>query len=211
MIMKTYLLRLLISLSLLLMGCSSLLRPKSLEPVNYQLQYPAEVIACSHSFKGGLRVRRFTTSVPFNRTQIVVLKDQGQVVFSRNFQWVDIPGIMISEKLERDLSRSALFEPVVSSMHQVDVPFELSGHLQNFSCKRTGSKAKALFEAQISLHQIGPKGKILFHKSYSLQSDSFQGTNSSRFVQEISSLSGRFSDLLQEDLCNLARQLSNNR
>lgn len=205
---KFYILPLIVITCVFLTGCTNALRPTSPDPVYYQIQYPTKDITCSHSFDAGLRIWDFTTSTPFNQTQIVVLRTENKVLFSRDYQWVDAPGIMITENLQNDLSQGSLFDPVVSSMPQISTPFELSGHVNTFACKQTDNQYQALLEVEVSLNDNQEQEKLIFHKTYSLQSKIFPKKDVSIFVQKMSLLIGKFSHLLQVDLCNTAERLS---
>ena len=118
-------------------GCASLIFPSSTPPVYYQLDYQPTLGKCPQAFKKGLRVWTFTSSDPYSRTGMVVLKPGGEVSFSSAFQWVASPGTLLSESLQRDLTLSSLFPRVVGANDPTGAPLELSGHVFVFACERT--------------------------------------------------------------------------
>lgn len=132
--------------SLCLTGCVSFHLPSAAPPVYYQLDYQPAVVPCPQAFKEGVRVWKFSTSSPYGRTEMVVLKPQGQVQFSSAFQWVASPAILVAESLLRDLTQSRLFPRSLGANDPTNASLELSGHIFVFAWERSGATSRAALQ-----------------------------------------------------------------
>jgi ABC-type uncharacterized transport system auxiliary subunit len=158
-------------------------------------------VHCSHHFCQGVRVWEFDTSSPYGRTQMVVLKPEGQVSFSRAFQWVASPGTLVAESLVRDLSLSRLFPQAVGANDPANVPLELSGHIFVFAWERSGMTSWGTLRLEVSLIDTKAPRRVIFHRQYDLQSRPFFSNTSATFAQAMSELMQKFSEKFQRDLC----------
>lgn len=207
MIVKTRLLFLICAL-LSLLGCSSLLVSKTEAPIYYQLSYEAPSVSCSHSFGKGLRIWNFTGFSPYDQTQMVVEKPNGQTLFSNKYQWVAEPGTMISQSLIRDLSAGSLFSRVVSGDDPSHVALEMSGRVFEFVWRRSDTSSRAALNIVVNLTEPGENARVLFRKTYRLQSPPFAEDTSQTFADAASDLVAEFSKELSQDLCKEATSFS---
>ena len=185
----------------LLAGCASLIFPSGKAPVYYQLDYQSPLVRCSRAFHQGVRVWKFVTSSPYDRTEMVVLQPDGQVRFSSGFQWVASPGTLVAESLQQDLTASALFPQVVSPDNPTVVPLELTGHVFVYAWERGGLASWAALSVEVSLVNTRTPRKVIFRREYSLKSGPFVEDTSAAFARAMSALVSQFSEKLQRDLC----------
>ena len=185
-----------------LMGCVSFHLPTSAPPVYYQLDYQSPSVHCPCPFAEGLRVWKFTSSSPYGRTDMVVLKPDGQIQFSSTFQWIAPPGTMVAEKLLRDLTMNRLFPQVVSSNDPATVPLELSGHVFLFASERSGAISRAALHVEVSLIDNTKPRKVILHREYDLRSAPFMENTSAAFARAMSTVMRELSERFQRDLCS---------
>jgi ABC-type uncharacterized transport system auxiliary subunit len=185
----------------LLAGCASLIFPTGKAPVYYQLDYRSPTMRCSRAFPQGVRVWKFATSSPYDRTEMVVLQPDGQVRFSGGFQWVAKPGTLVAESLQRDLTCSSLFPQVVSPDNPTVVPLELTGHVFVYAWERGGLASWAVLSVEVSLINSRTPRKVIFRREYSLKSGPFVEDTSAAFARAMSALVREFSERFQRDLC----------
>jgi ABC-type uncharacterized transport system auxiliary subunit len=186
-----------------LMGCLSFHLPTSAPPVYYQLDYQPPSVHCPSTFAQGLRVWRFTSSSPYGRTDMVVVKPDGQTQFSSSFQWIAPPGTMVAEKLLRDLTRNRLFPQVVSANDPATVPLELTGHVFLFASERSGAVSRAALHVEVSLIDNTKPRKVILHRQYDLRSAPFVESTSAAFARAMSDVMRELSDKFQRDLCSV--------
>jgi ABC-type uncharacterized transport system auxiliary subunit len=130
---------------------------------------------------------------------------QGKIVFSRAKQWADLPGVMVAEVLQRDLSRSELFALVFWGTPSLDADFELNGRVHEFYCRQSSQgESRAVLKVAVSLLHTKLKPDLLLHKTYTLRSAPFAPNESSQVAQAMSSLVRELSLRLQGDLCQVA-------
>jgi len=184
-------------------GCSSIF-PRSAPPVYYQLEYPPPVVHCRQAFTKGLRVWQFTSSSPYRRTEMVVLKPDGKVLFSSAFQWVANPGTMVAESLQHDLTAGRLFPQVVSANDPAAAPLELSGRVFVFAWERAGTVSRAALQVEVSLVDTEEPRQVVFRREYDLCSQPFADNSSHAFARAMSELMREFSARFQQDLCTAA-------
>lgn len=181
-------------------GCSSIF-PRAAPPIYYQLKYQSPVVRCRQAFTKGLRVWQFTSSSPYRRTEMVVVKPEGKVSFSSAFQWVANPGTMVAESLQHDLTSSRLFPQVVSANDPAAAPLELSGRVFVFAWDRAGTVSRAALQVEVSLIDTEEPRQVVFRREYDLSSQPFAENSSSAFARAMSGLMREFSARLQQDLC----------
>jgi ABC-type uncharacterized transport system auxiliary subunit len=184
-------------------GCSSLF-PRGAPPVYYQMEYQSPVVRCRQAFKKGLRVWKFTASSPYRRTEMVVLKPEGEVLFSSAFQWVSDPGTMVAENLLHDLTASRVFPQVVGATDPAAAPLELSGRVFVFAWSRAGTVSRAALQVEVSLVDTEEPRRVLFRREYDLCSQPCADKSSAAFARAMSDLMRKFSARFQEDLCAAA-------
>jgi ABC-type uncharacterized transport system auxiliary subunit len=185
----------------LLTGCVSFHLPTAAPPVYYQLDYPSPRVHCPGAFQKGLRVWQFTSSSPYGRTDMIVVKPDGQMQFSSTFQWIASPGTMVAESLLRDLTRSRLFPQVISANDPAFVPLELTGHIFMFASERIGTTSQAALQVGVSLIDNQKPRKVILHREYDLRSPTFIDNTSAAFARAMSDLMQKFSERFQRDLC----------
>jgi ABC-type uncharacterized transport system auxiliary subunit len=186
---------------LLLPGCASLLFPSVAPPVYYQLDYHPAPGHCQKAFEQALRVWKFTASSPYGRTEMVIVKPDGQVQFSSAFQWVASPGTLVADSLQRDLTLSSLFPRVVSANDPTNVPLELTGHIFVYAWERGNSTSCASLQVEVSLINAAAPRQVIFRREYVLKGRPLAQDTSAAFAQAMSGLVEEFSQKFQSDLC----------
>lgn len=193
-------------------GCSSMLIKNTKAPIRYQLTYKAAPVNCTASFGKGLRVWDFSAISPYDQTQMIVEKPDGQTLFSGNYQWVANPGEMVAQSLLRDLSTGSMFTQVVSASDPANVKLDMTGRVFEFAWRRSGASARAVLQVEISVSSTAANPSVLFRKSYDLESSPFADDSSSEtFAGAMSELVGELSRRLREDLCKTASSNSSTR
>jgi ABC-type uncharacterized transport system auxiliary subunit len=181
-------------------GCSSIL-PKAPPEAFYDLTYDPQPVDCSASYGAPVEVWNFTAAGPYDRTDMVVTQGS-EVSFSRGHQWVDRPGVLVAEKLIRDLSGGHLFPLAVSPRDPEGAPLELTGNLFRFAWAKDGGSARASFEADVILRKTGEPAQVILHKRYDVSSEPVTSTDdASAFARSMSEAVARFSAQLRHDLC----------
>jgi len=186
----------------LLAGCVSFHLPTSAPPVYYQLDYESPRVPCPGACNEGLRVWKFTSSSPYGRTDMIVVKPDGQIQSSSNFQWIASPGTMVAEKLLRDLTQNRMFPLVVSANDPTTVPLELTGHIFLFALERYGAISRAALQVEVSLIDNRKPRRVILHRQYNFRSSPFSSQNSAAFARAMSDLMREFSEKFQRDLCS---------
>ena len=193
---------------MLCLSCVSALRPKTLPPEFYRMQYDTRDIACEAGFAGALRVWDFATSPPFNRMGMAVQEVNGTVAFSRRNQWAALPGIMVSNALERDLRQGSLFPEVLSASTDGEGLYELTGSVHVLCLSRGKNGGKALLKAEVALTGRQEAGELLYHEHFILRSPPLAGEEPDAFAQAMNELAAELSHRIRQDLCGVARRLS---
>lgn len=189
---------------LFLAGCSSLLTTEAPAPVYYEPQYDVSPVSCAASFRGVLRVWEFSAASPFGRPEMVVVKPDGEVLFSGTYQWVSSPGVLVAEQLTRDLSAGGLFPLVVTGDSPLSASLSLTGRVDRFAWEKDGEASRAVLKVETSLVESGAGRRILFHHIYEMKSPPFSGSDSAVFARAMGGLMGRFSERFRKDLCAVA-------
>jgi ABC-type uncharacterized transport system auxiliary subunit len=96
----------------------------------------------------------------------MVVTQGREVSFSRGHQWVDRPGVLVAEKLIRDLSGGRPFPIAISPRDPEGAPLELTGNLFRFAWAKEGKSARATFEADVVLRKTGEPAQVILHKRY---------------------------------------------
>jgi ABC-type uncharacterized transport system auxiliary subunit len=188
-------------------GCSSIL-PKAPPEAFYDLMYEAERVDCHAGYGEPVEVWNFTAAGPYDRTDMVVTSGR-EVSLSRGHQWVDRPGVLVAQKLIRDLSGGRLFTVAVSPRDPAGAPLQLTGNLYRFAWMKDGGSAHASFEADVILRRTGAPAQVLLHNRYDLNSEPVSTTDdASAFARAMSGVVARFSALLRRDLCAAGRSVS---
>lgn len=182
-------------------GCSALLGSTSAPPVYYQLEYDAPSVPCSHPFSEAVRVWGFTASSPFDRPEMVVVREGGEVLYSAARQWVATPGNMISQSLLRDFDDGSLFPRAVSAEDPTVVPLDLTGRVFSFAWEKRDASVRAALQVDVSLTEAGKERRLLFRRRYALTGPPSSTDTAAGFASAMSSLMREFSERLQRGLC----------
>jgi ABC-type uncharacterized transport system auxiliary subunit len=193
-----------------LTGCSSLIFPSSSPPVYYQLDTGPTTVHCPKPFHESIRLWKFGAASPYDRREMIVVRNGREVSISRDFQWVAAPSAMLGDILYRDLSMGGLFTQVVTANDPVNVPLDMTGRILVFAWEREGDTSRAVLQFQVSVTGKVAGSGALFHKNYLLKSEPVRGEGSSQdFTRAMSKLVGEASMRLRSDLCQFAgKQLS---
>lgn len=188
----------------ILMLCTACLGALSTStpPVYYELSYEKAPKPCGPGRHATLRVWPFSASAPYDRDEMIILEPSHKVRFSPHFRWITIPGVMIADKLTRDLAGDGLFAQVVAAGGTLSPDAQLSGHVHQFAWEDRGEGGQqALLDVQISVWTEKPEHDVLLQKHYRLASDRFSSGSSEQFADAMSRLVAQLSAQLQEDLC----------
>lgn len=189
------------SLLLLTTGCGKLIREEP-PPVRYELRYPSPEVRAGRVFDGGVRVWRFSTTDPYGKTDMVILREGQRVATSSRHRWIAGAGDMIADRLVRDLATGGLFPQVLDAASPVHADLELSGHVITFAWREEGSRGRPVLELQVSL--TSGDGAVLLEKRYRLEGDAALETSPEAMSEGMSELVRRFSRVLQQDLADAA-------
>jgi ABC-type uncharacterized transport system auxiliary subunit len=185
---------------LALAGCSSIL-PQAPAETFYDLKYDPEPLGCGRSYPSPVEVWNFAATAPYDRTDMVVTEG-GEVAFSPGHQWVDRPGVLVAQKLLRDLGDGKLFPLAVSPRDPEGAPLALNGTLYKFAWEKSGGSARAALEADVTLRRTAGAGQIVLHKRYQIASEPQTATaDASVFARAMSEVVARFSQSVRRDLC----------
>ena len=188
-----------------LAGCSSLIFPSSSPPVYYQLDTGATTVHCSKPFRESIRLWKFGAASPYDRREMIVVRNGREVSISSDFQWVAAPSTMLGDILYRDLSMGGLFPRVLTANEPGNVPLDMTGRILVFAWEREGDTSRAVLEYEVSVTGNRAGSGALFHKNYSLKSEPVRGEGTSEdFARAMSRLVGEASVKLRSDLCRFA-------
>ena len=157
-----------ISLSLLLVACMNLKQPtKKIE--YYTLEYPSPKIDDVTPLPYVIRVDRFTTTPPYNTTQIIY-RDRS---FERNayvyHKWQTNPGAIVTTLVNRDMKNSALFKAVLNPESRLSSSYIVEGTVEEFFEWDAPKAWKAVLGVSIILTKKNTgdiDNTILFQKTY---------------------------------------------
>jgi ABC-type uncharacterized transport system auxiliary subunit len=181
-------------------GCSSIL-PKAPPETYYDLKYDPQPVDCAASYPSPVEVWNFAGTGPYDRTDMVVTEGR-EVSFSAAHKWVDRPGVLVAQKLLRDLGGGKLFPVAVSPRDPEGAPLQLNGTIYRFAWDKSGGSARAAFEADVILRKTGAADEVLLHKRYELSSQPVTATDdASVFALAMSGVVAQFSAALRHDLC----------
>jgi ABC-type uncharacterized transport system auxiliary subunit len=191
-------------LPFLLTGCLGLVSTTA--PRYYEIDPLFIPVECAQPTERTLRVWHFGASAPFDREQMIVLAEGKEVKFSSEYRWVALPGTLLADQLIHDLSTDRFFQKVVSPGDPFSTSTEMGGHVFAFGLEQSEKTAKAILEVEVTVWENRPEEtlaerRILFRKSYRLESEPSPTGDSDFLARAISRLVGDFSGLLRQDLC----------
>jgi len=134
-----------------LSGCLGSLVSTSSPPRYFQISYSYKPEKCIGKIGGTLKIWPFSASAPYDRDEMIVLDSFRQVHFSPLYRWVSFPGNMISDMLLRDMSRSTLFNQVVTAGNSAETGLEMGGHVYEFAWRQEAGSGHAVLDVEISL------------------------------------------------------------
>lgn len=188
-------------LAFLMAGCASLFASGS-PPLYHAIEYPASPLDCPDAWNEGVRVWPFSASAPYDREEMILLDSDHKVRFSSAYRWIAAPGVMVADRLLRDLGRSRLFSQATASVGRIMSTFELSGHIHRFAWEEAGDESRrAVLEVEVILWREEPRRDIVLKKSYHLQSPPSRSGSSTAMAEAMSLLVRDLSDSVQRDLC----------
>ncbi|MGA7829143.1 MAG: hypothetical protein WCA04_15905 [Geobacteraceae bacterium] len=194
---------------LMLPGCSSLVFPTSSPPVYYGLDYLPEANPCGKHLEQGLRIWSFGAASPYDRREMIVKEDGGKISFSRDFQWVAPPGILLSDCLLRDIREHGPFLPVVSDHDPVPVSFDMTGRILTFAWERSENVSRAVLDLEVSVTPGQSSQGASFFQRYTLRSAPVEGEGTSEdFARAMGLLTSQASRKIGQDLCVFAGRVS---
>lgn len=184
-------------------GCASIL-PKAPPQTFYDVEYHPEPLDCAEAYPAPVEVWNFTAVAPYDRPEMVVT-DGGEVSFSRGHQWVDRPGVLVAQRLTRDLGADRLFPLAVSPRDPEGAPLELSGTLYRFDWQREGKSARAVVQADVVLRRTRGHPEVLLHRRYEASSEPQEAADdAAAFARAMSGVVARLSTRVRRDLCATA-------
>jgi ABC-type uncharacterized transport system auxiliary subunit len=183
-------------------GCLGGLTPGR-PPVYFELSYENSAAECAGTRQGALRIWPFSASAPYDREEMIILEPSRKVRFSPHFRWITAPGVMIADKLTRDLAENGPFAQVAAAANAATPSdIQMSGHVYELAWEDLGNESQqARLDVQISIWREEPDRHVLFQKRYRLSSDRSRSGSPELFAEAMSSLLADLSARLQEDLC----------
>ncbi len=184
-------------------ACASVL-PKAPPQTFYDLAYAPEPVDCPNSYPSPVEVWNFSAAAPYDRPEMVVA-DGREVSFSRGHQWVDRPGVLVAQRLTRDLASGRLFPLAVSARDPEGAPLELTGTLYRFAWEREGGSPRAVLQADVVLRRTGSHPEVVLHQRYDASSDpETAADDAAAFARAMSGVVARLSMRVRHDLCAAA-------
>jgi hypothetical protein len=118
---------------------------------------------------------------------------------------VDRPGVLVAQRLTRDLGSGLLFPLAVSPRDSQGEPLELTGTLYRFAWQREGASARAIVQAEVVLRRTGRHPEVLLRQRYDASSEPQATTDdAATFANAMSGVAARLSLLIRQDLCAAA-------
>lgn len=182
--------------TVVLCSCIGSIIPKSPPLQYYQLDYTYKrVDILSDNFRDKIvRVWHFNAVSPFNSSEMVVELDRSSLATSRYHQWIDQPGVLLSEWIRKDIDRDGMFGGAYETVEVgKEIDIELSGVVERWSLVRTDNGYVAMLEATITAWQKKPKASIIFKKHYFLKSDPLSNKDPEAFALAMSNVVAKLS------------------
>lgn len=200
--MKTARLSVALTFAVFLCSCIGSVIPKSPPLQYYQLDYTyKKVDVYSDKFRDKIiRVWHFNAISPFNGSEMVVEIDKSGLATSRYHQWIDQPGVLLSEWIRKDIDRDGMFAGAYETVEvgkEIDV--ELSGVVERWSLVKTDNGYVAMMEVTITVWQKKPKASIIFKKHYSLKSDPLPNKDPETFALTMSKVVAELSSQFRKE------------
>ncbi len=184
-------------------GCASIL-PKAPPQTFYDVAYDPEPVDCARSYPSSVEVWNFAAVAPYDQPEMVVT-DGREVSFSRQHQWVDRPGVLVAQRLTRDLGSGRLFPLAVSARDPEGAPLELTGTVYRFAWQREGGSARATVQVEVVLRRTGSHPEVVLHQRYDASSDpETAADDAAAFARAMSVVVARLSTQVRHDLCAAA-------
>lgn len=188
----------------LLLCCNGCLggRVTGVPPTYFELSYEDAGPKCTDVRQGTLRIWPFSAASPYDREEMIIEGSSRKVRFSPHFRWIAAPGVMIADKLVRDLSEDGPFARVLAATSPGGSDVQLSGHVHRFAWEDSGEGGqRARLDVQVSVWQEEPRRIVILSRRYRLESPSIQTGAAEKFAEVMSQLVGKLSAHLREDLC----------
>jgi ABC-type uncharacterized transport system auxiliary subunit len=188
-------------LSVGLSGCLGSLASSSHPPRYFQIDYAYQPTSCPAKSDESLRIWPLSAASPYDREDMIIRDTSQRVSFSSQFRWVTLPGNMIADMLQRDLSLSGLFVQTVMAGAPINTALQMGGRIFEFAWRQTGSSGHAVLDVEITLWRESAKRNLAFRKHYHLEGQPVASSDSEAFAVEMSKLVDKLSAELRGDLC----------
>lgn len=183
-------------------GCGALFRPAT-PPVYYQIEAPRTPPApCSAKKSEPLRVWSLNGAPPYDRTDLVVLRDPNVVELSSRHRWIATPGEMLAQAVMEAVSRAGIFSVVDRPGSPGFLPqLHLGGYIRAFSFHRGEGSGEAVLDVRVFLWRETTPKRLVFERDYRVSEPVPDGTSPQQFTEAMNRAVGRWLPALIRDLC----------
>lgn len=184
-------------------GCGSLFGPGT-PPVYYQIRAcdPEPAIPCRRTQSEPLRVWPLDAAPPYDRTDLVLLRDPNVVELSSRHRWIAAPGEMAAQAILEALSRARIFSVVDRPGSAGFSPrLQLGGHIREFAFHRGERSGQAVLDARVFLWRETTPKVLVFEKNYRVIEPVPDGISPQGFTEAMNRAVTRWVAELTRDLC----------
>ncbi len=149
-----------------------------------------------------LRVWPLNGAAPYDRTDLVVLRDPNVVELSSRHRWIATPGEMSAQAIMEAVSRSGIFSVVDRPGSPGFLPqLHLGGHIRTFAFHQREGSGEAVLDVRIFLWRETSPKRLVFEKDYRVSESVSDGTSPQRFTEAMNRAVARWLTALVRDLC----------
>ncbi len=188
-------------IAFLLYGCGPLFKAAP-PPDYYGVEWkPIPAGSCS-ARAGALTVWPFRAAQPYDRTEMVLVRDGAATKLSEHHRWIAAPGEMLADGLIQVLSRTGLFEAVGDPADPAAASnLQMSGRIYRFALQQRGKEALAVADVRVILWTEDRPKKILFQRTYHLTERLGSQVSAEHFASAMSRALNQLTHALVRDLC----------
>lgn len=184
-------------------GCGALFSPGT-PPVYYRIwaSGPDPAVPCSRTKSEPLRVWPLDGAPPYDRTDIVLLRDPNMVELSSRHRWIAPPGEMSAQVVLEALSRARIFSVVDRPGGAGFSPqLNLGGHIRQFAFHLREGSGEAVLDVRVFLWRETTPKALVFEKDYRVSEPVPDGASPQRFAEAMNRAVGKWVEELSRDLC----------
>jgi len=184
-------------------GCGALFAPGT-PPVYYQIRaFESDTpMPCSQTKSEPLRVWPLDGAPPYDRTDLVLLRDPNVVELSSRHHWIATPGEMLARVVLEALSRARVFSVVNRPGSAAFSPqLHLGGHIREFAFYRREGRGEAVLDVRVFLWRETTPKALVYEKNYREKESVPDGSSPQGFTEAMNRAVARWVAELTRDLC----------